>query len=94
MIIFFIFSKFWQKYELNRKFQQISPSENTEAPEVVVSVDLGFLPAGTHTATVWMDGKKTAKDPKILEKKVLKVSPDKPLEITMESAGGFVLTVE
>ena len=57
-------------------------------------MDLGFLPAGTHTATVWMDGKKTAKDPKILEKKVLKFSPDKPLEITMESAGGFVLTVE
>ena len=59
-----------------------------------VAVDLSFLPAGIHTATVWMDGKKTAKDPKILEKKVLKVSPDKPLEITMESAGGFVLTVE
>ena len=59
-----------------------------------VSVDLGFLPAGPHTATVWRDGKKTAKDPKILEKKVLKVSPDKPLELTMESAGGFVLTVE
>ena len=59
-----------------------------------VTVDLSFLPAGVHAATVWMDGKKTAKDPKILEKKVLKVSPDKPLELRMEAAGGFVLTVE
>ncbi len=59
-----------------------------------MKVDLSFLPAGNHTATLFRDGVNAHRRGRDYKKETVNVSAQTPFDVHVAPGGGFVLIVE